>query len=160
MQGKLELEEQEFDLQRMLESLQNTLGLQIEQKHGGRVQLDFRLDPDVPQMVRGDSTRILQIIYNLLSNALKFTTQGTIQLRATVEQCSQKQQQKKQQQKPQQNGEYVANLELPLAACEDSYHQSFFQHCPWRPNPVCFPCPCWITLKMVNRQHKCQKLLC
>lgn len=40
-----------------------------------------RMDtPDVPQQVRGDPVRLLRIIFNFLSNALKFTVEGEIQL--------------------------------------------------------------------------------
>jgi signal transduction histidine kinase len=49
--------------------------LQIQQKHGDKVKLDFEVSKDVPQNVYGDST-VLQIVYNLISNACKFTEQG------------------------------------------------------------------------------------
>jgi signal transduction histidine kinase len=42
--------------------------------------MDFEVSKDVPQNVYGDSTRVLQIVYNLISNACKFTEQGFIKL--------------------------------------------------------------------------------
>jgi signal transduction histidine kinase/CheY-like chemotaxis protein len=78
--GKLELEDRDFDLHRLLESLEVNMTLQIEQKHGDKVKLDFEVSKDVPQNVYGDSTRVLQIVYNLISNSSKFTEQGFIKL--------------------------------------------------------------------------------
>jgi signal transduction histidine kinase/CheY-like chemotaxis protein len=78
--GKLQLEDRDFDLHRLLENLEVNMRLQIQQKHGGKVKLDFEVSKDVPQNVYGDSTRVLQIVYNLISNACKFTEQGFIKL--------------------------------------------------------------------------------
>jgi signal transduction histidine kinase/CheY-like chemotaxis protein len=78
--GKLELEDREFDLHRLLENLEVNMRLQIEQKHEGKVKMVFEVSKDVPQNVYGDSTRVLQIVYNLISNSCKFTEQGSIKL--------------------------------------------------------------------------------
>jgi len=56
---------------------------QCVQKHGSDVQFQFHLAPDVPWFVCADSARILQIVYNLLSNAL-FTQQGYIRCSVSV----------------------------------------------------------------------------
>jgi CheY-like chemotaxis protein len=60
--------------------LEVNMRLQIQQKHGDKVKLDFEVSKDVPQNVIGDSTRVLQIVYNLISNASKFTEKGFIKL--------------------------------------------------------------------------------
>jgi signal transduction histidine kinase/CheY-like chemotaxis protein len=78
--GKLQLEDRDFDLHRLLGNLEVNMRLQIQQKHGDKVKLDFEVLKDVPQNVYGDSTRVLQIVYNLISNACKFTEQGFIKL--------------------------------------------------------------------------------
>jgi signal transduction histidine kinase/ActR/RegA family two-component response regulator len=78
--GKLEFEDRDFDLHRLLASLKVNTQLQIQQKHGDKVKLDFEVSKDVPQNVFGDSTRMLQIVYNLISNSCKFTDQGFIAL--------------------------------------------------------------------------------
>eukprot|EP00899_Mesostigma_viride_P002379 jgi/Mesvir1/12141/Mv00394-RA.1 len=45
-----------------------------------RLQLIANIDPDIPPIVRSDSTRVKQILVNYLSNAIKFSSYGTIQL--------------------------------------------------------------------------------
>jgi signal transduction histidine kinase/ActR/RegA family two-component response regulator len=78
--GKLQLEDRDFDLHRLLGNLEVNMRLQVQQNHGDKVKLDFEVSEDVPQNVYGDSTRVLQIVYNLISNACKFTEKGFIKL--------------------------------------------------------------------------------
>jgi signal transduction histidine kinase len=59
--GKLELEERDFDIREMMLNIASITDTQIQLKHGGAVQFKFKMSPDVPQIVRGDSVRILQI---------------------------------------------------------------------------------------------------
>ena len=82
--GKLELEEKDFDLLRLLDNLKNTMKMQVAQKHGEKVRLRFDVGPSVPAVVHGDSVRLLQIIYNLISNSNKFTNEGEIGLAISV----------------------------------------------------------------------------
>jgi signal transduction histidine kinase/ActR/RegA family two-component response regulator len=81
--GKLELEERDFGLREMLQNVANSTQTQMEQKHGG-VDFRFFMAQDVPETVRGDSVRILQIVYNLLSNATKFTERGYIEFTVSI----------------------------------------------------------------------------
>jgi signal transduction histidine kinase/DNA-binding response OmpR family regulator len=78
--GKLQLECREFDLHSLLKRLADNMARQVQRKHQGAVQMQFLLEDTVPQFVLGDSVRILQIVYNLLSNSCKFTSEGTISL--------------------------------------------------------------------------------
>jgi PAS domain S-box-containing protein len=79
--GKLELEQIPFDIQQSIREATQTLAFRAEEKG-----LDFVLTlPELTDsVVIGDSGRINQIVLNLLSNALKFTTQGRVELAARV----------------------------------------------------------------------------
>jgi len=61
--------------------------LQIVQSVASQKPLKFAVkhDPRLPRWVRGDVTRIRQILLNLLSNAIKFTEAGTIEIRTRVQ---------------------------------------------------------------------------
>jgi PAS domain S-box-containing protein len=73
--GKLELEHVEFDIRSVLGGILDTLGLEANQK---RLTLVGRIGEAVPQLLRGDPTRLRQVMVNLGSNALKFTEEGEI----------------------------------------------------------------------------------
>ena len=78
--GKMELEAREFDLHSLLRRLGDNMVRQVHRKHDGKVVLNVDVSQDVPRIITGDSCRILQIVYNLLSNSCKFTSQGKIDL--------------------------------------------------------------------------------
>lgn len=75
--GKLTFEHTSFDLRELLQGLRQSFVLTAEEK-----QLNFRveLEEGVPHLVEGDPVRLLQILSNLVSNALKFTAQGQVSL--------------------------------------------------------------------------------
>jgi len=75
--GKLDLECIPFALHRLLQESLKPLALRGEAKGLG-MHLD--LDPRVPAWVRGDPSRLRQVLVNLLGNALKFTERGEIRL--------------------------------------------------------------------------------
>jgi two-component system, sensor histidine kinase and response regulator len=77
--GHLELESIEFDLYALLDGITDTFALEAV-----RQDLEFVccLDPRVPRWLVGDPGRLRQVLVNLLGNALKFTTEGHVQLRA------------------------------------------------------------------------------
>lgn len=77
--GHLELEDREFDPTLELQSTAATFRPATITKG-----LDFEVEfAEMPAAVRGDSHRLRQIVSNILSNAIKFTSQGKISLRAT-----------------------------------------------------------------------------
>ena len=79
--GKMELHLETFELGPAIETVASTVAPLIE-KNGNTLKLE--LAPGLGAM-RGDLTRVRQILFNLLSNASKFTERGTITLRARGE---------------------------------------------------------------------------
>ncbi len=75
--GRLELEHIPFDLYQLVDGLADTFGLEA-----GRRDVDFvcLVHPQVARQVEGDPGRLRQILVNLLGNALKFTSEGTVEL--------------------------------------------------------------------------------
>jgi signal transduction histidine kinase/ActR/RegA family two-component response regulator len=77
--GKLELEVIDFDLAELMQGVHQAYAALADSKEG----LSFSLDITGAEGVyRGDPTRIRQILHNLISNALKFTAEGEINVRA------------------------------------------------------------------------------
>jgi len=75
--GKLELEMHVFDLRHCLHDAIVLLGPQAGQKN---ITLIERIDDAVPEKVFSDATRLRQVVVNLVSNAIKFTSDGTVEL--------------------------------------------------------------------------------
>ena len=80
--GKLNLDSIDFNLNDTLADTVKALALRAHQKG---IELAFSVDHDVPDTVTGDPIRLRQVIINLLGNAIKFTDQGEVVLRVTVE---------------------------------------------------------------------------
>ncbi len=79
--GKLNFEKIAFNLSEMFYSLKSTFDHQAKEK---RIALQFDLEPDANQLVIGDPVRLNQILINLISNALKFTHHGRIDVKCNV----------------------------------------------------------------------------
>ncbi|MBC3195935.1 MULTISPECIES: hybrid sensor histidine kinase/response regulator [Pseudomonas] len=79
--GQLELERIPFDLGSMVEDTANLLS----QNAAPSVELTCLIDPHFPAQVLGDPTRVRQIVSNLLSNALKFTRFGRVDVRLSAQ---------------------------------------------------------------------------
>jgi len=77
--GKLEIEQTPCQLWDLLEGARNLFA-----PEAGKKDLDLRLEihPEVPAWVEGDPARLRQVLVNLLDNALKFTPEGEVELRA------------------------------------------------------------------------------
>ncbi len=76
---KILLEHVEFDL---VELLQGCFRMHSVQARTKKLTLSLKIDPATPHLVRGDPARLKQVLNNLLSNALKFTSEGSIVIKA------------------------------------------------------------------------------
>jgi PAS domain S-box-containing protein len=79
---KLELETLDFDLRSTLDDTADLLAIGAHEKG---LELVCMVHPTVPSQLRGDPGRLRQILVNLGSNAVKFTTVGKIVIRASLE---------------------------------------------------------------------------
>jgi PAS domain S-box-containing protein len=77
--GKLSIQRVDFDLHELLLSVRRGFH---ELAAAKQVELPLRVEPDVPVHVTGDPVRVRQIVSNFLSNAIKFTPHGHVQLTA------------------------------------------------------------------------------
>ena len=78
--GRMTLRENTTDLFRFLQDLENMFSLKTLQKH---LQLQVEWNEDLPQYICTDVTKLLQILLNLLNNAVKFTQKGSVTLEVT-----------------------------------------------------------------------------
>ena len=76
--GKLELELEPFSVRECIES---ALDLVAPQAAAKNLNLAYWIEGDLPTTILGDSTRLRQVLVNLLNNAVKFTAQGEVLVR-------------------------------------------------------------------------------
>jgi PAS domain S-box-containing protein len=79
--GRMTLNETNFDFYTLLQNLQEMFTLKVQTKG---IQLFLELDSNLPQYISTDEAKLRQILINLIGNAVKFTEQGRIVLRAKV----------------------------------------------------------------------------
>jgi signal transduction histidine kinase/CheY-like chemotaxis protein/integral membrane sensor domain MASE1 len=80
--GKIDMDEVDFDLYHCLESTLKTFALSGDEKG---LELLCDIAPEVPTQVRGDASRLRQVLTNLVGNAIKFTAEGEVLLRVDRE---------------------------------------------------------------------------
>ncbi|MGF1462863.1 MAG: ATP-binding protein [Maricaulaceae bacterium] len=76
--GRVDLEDIAFEPRAIVDGVVNVFGPKAREK-GLALKIDIA--PQTPQWLRGDPTRIGQILYNLVSNAIKFTDTGAVSVR-------------------------------------------------------------------------------
>jgi len=79
--GKIVFEKTEFDLASMLEDIRRSYSHRALEKG---IYFDLEKSPDLPVTLIGDPIRLNQILSNLMSNAMKFTSRGGVTLKASV----------------------------------------------------------------------------
>lgn len=77
---KIELEIAEFSLRELLREIEDTIELQARQKG---ITIDFRKG-SLPETIISDPGRLRQILFNLVNNAIRFTSQGRVEVRAQM----------------------------------------------------------------------------
>ena len=75
--GKLEIVHSDFNLNELIENINSLFSYTIEQKG---LNFDCNIDKQIPIYLIGDNLRIIQILNNLVGNAIKFTPQGSVTL--------------------------------------------------------------------------------
>jgi two-component system sensor histidine kinase/response regulator len=80
--GKIDLEAADFNLRDCLETTLKTLALRADEKG---LELLCEIAPEVPEVVQGDSTRLRQVLVNLVGNAIKFTEKGEVAVSVQLE---------------------------------------------------------------------------
>lgn len=75
--GKLDLEQRPFEIGQCLEEAFEQVAGKAHEKD---LELGYLVDESVPDTILGDISRLRQILVNLLSNALKFTHEGEVQI--------------------------------------------------------------------------------
>lgn len=78
--GKIELQKEVFDLKTFLDDIKESFKFRAEEND---TKILFEWDKKLSSYYEGDKFRIAQILNNLISNAVKFTAQGLITLRAS-----------------------------------------------------------------------------
>lgn len=79
--GKLEMEASAFRLDEVMHSMTNIIMARAEEKH---IEFVSTTEPIVPKILIGDSLRLGQILLNLTSNAIKFTSAGHVLLKVEL----------------------------------------------------------------------------
>ena len=81
--GKAELTVTDFDLHALLMNLKQAHQPLADEKH---TQLELFIDEKIPPRIAADQLKFSQVLHNLVSNAVKFTTGGTVSISASLQQ--------------------------------------------------------------------------
>ncbi|TVQ14202.1 MAG: PAS domain-containing sensor histidine kinase [Bacteroidetes bacterium] len=79
--GKVELEKIEFDVYTLINESVKTVEFKANET---QIAINTFIDPDVPPVLKGDPSRLRQILLNLLSNAIKFTHEGHVDIQVKI----------------------------------------------------------------------------
>jgi len=76
--GHISIKEKDTDLHNLMKHLENTMKLQVEKKG---LYLKFDIHPGIPRHIKTDEVKLMQVLNNLVGNALKFAKKGGIYVR-------------------------------------------------------------------------------
>ncbi len=79
--GRLDIESLDFDIVETIDAVLALMGTRAREKN---LTLKAFIPPDFPRAVRGDPTRIRQVLFNLVGNAIKFTDTGSVTVTAQL----------------------------------------------------------------------------
>lgn len=80
--GRLDLEMRDFDIREEVAAAMKPVGVRAQSKD---LDLTWHVTPGTPSWVRGDSTRLRQVLVNLVGNAIKFTDKGSVSVDVLVD---------------------------------------------------------------------------
>lgn len=83
--GRLDIQIVQFDFENFVDELQRSFRLKAEER---QTELHFQQIGEIPQFINTDPDRLRQILVNLITNALKFTENGSVNVRYWLEQDS------------------------------------------------------------------------
>ena len=81
--NKMELVEKEYDVKEALNEVVNLIQVRMEEK---KLKFVVQMDKNMPSRLYGDDRRITQVLLNLLTNAVKYTDEGSVTLNCRFEQ--------------------------------------------------------------------------
>jgi signal transduction histidine kinase/CheY-like chemotaxis protein len=79
--GKLDLEIRECSPYELMTDVVNVLRMKAEQQH---LSLSVEVRGEIPETIESDPTRLRQVLMNLVSNAIKFTSEGSVRILASM----------------------------------------------------------------------------
>jgi len=79
--GKMDIEVVPFNAKEIVSDVIQTISFNAQKK---AIEIDHKIDDDVPATLMGDPTRLKQLLLNFGSNAVKFTEQGSVTIHAGV----------------------------------------------------------------------------
>ena len=85
--GELSLEQRPFSIKKLIEDVIN---LQTHSAKSKGLKLLSVIDHEIPEYVLGDYNRLMQILINLVNNAIKFTDKGHVEVKAMLQQADDK----------------------------------------------------------------------
>lgn len=79
--GRVHIDNLDFELDHLLEEYLSVIGVLAKEKG---LEIETRIDPNIPNVLRGDSGKVNQILLNFVNNAIKFTNRGKIVIAADL----------------------------------------------------------------------------